>query len=121
MDIAAIAGMAFDAVGGSIDGVIQPATLTRTAQGAYDPVTGTYATTTQTWSGRGLFGDAQAMADKFPAYVIGPTDRMLYLEGLGTAPKESDTVMVGGQALIIMAVADIVGAGQFFSTVARNA
>ncbi len=50
-----------------------------------------------------------------------PADRMLYLEGLGTAPKESDTVMVGGQALIIMAVADIVGAGQFFSTVARNA
>ncbi len=121
MDIAAIAGMAFDAVGSAIDGVIQQATLKRTVRGDYDPVTGGYPETSQTWPCRALFGDAQAIVDKFPAYVIGPADRMLYLEGLGTAPKESDTVMVGGQALIIMAVADIVGAGQFFSTVARNA
>lgn len=120
MDIAAIAGMAFDAVGSAIDGVIQSATISRTVQGAYDPATGQYETMVTSWTGRAVFGDAQAIVDKFPAYVIGPADRMLYLEGIGTVPKEGDAVMVGTQPLIVMAVADIVGAGRFFSTVARN-
>ncbi len=31
----------------------------------------------RTWPCRALFGDAQAIVDKFPAYVIGPADRML--------------------------------------------
>lgn len=121
ISVAQIAAMAFNAVGGAMEGVIQSATLTRTTQGAYDPLTGEYTTTTQTFTGRAVFSDEKAMADAFPAYQIGPTDRMLSLEGFTTTPREGETLTVGGQTLQIIRVADVVGAGQFFSIIARNA
>lgn len=122
ISVAQIAAMAFDAVGGAIEGVIQSATLTRITQGTvYDPVTGTYPEMTETFTGRAVFSDEKAMADAFPTYVIGPADRMLNLEGFNTVPKETDTLTVGDQTLQIVRVGDVVGVGQFFNVIARNA
>lgn len=119
--VAEIAKEAFDGVAAEMPDVIQDASLTRTTQGVYDPSTGTYATTTQTWNCRALFADEKAMADAFPAYVIGPADRMAYVEGLATTPKEADAMTIGGQAVTVMRVGDIVGVGTFFSLIVRNA
>lgn len=119
--VAEIAKEAFDAVSEEMPDVIQAATLTRTTQGTvYDPETGTYPETTETFTCRALFGDEKAMADTFPAYVIGPNDRLVYVEGLATMPKETDAMTIGGQAVTVTRVGDIVGVGTFFSLVVRN-
>lgn len=119
--VAEIAKEAFDAVAEEMPDVIQSASLTRETQGAYDPVTGTYTTTTQTYSCRALFADEKAMADAFPAYEIGPADRMVYVEGLATTPKEADEMTIGSQKVTVTRVGDIVGTGTFFSLIVRNA
>lgn len=118
--VAEIAKEAFDAVSEEMPDVIQAASLTRTVQGAYNPATGQYTTTTQTWDCRALFGDEKAMADTFPAYVVGPNDRLAYVEGLAVAPKEADAMTIGGQVVSVTRVADIVGVGTFFSLIVRN-
>src|SRR5690606_38104627 len=115
-----IAKEAFDAVAEEMPDVIQAASLTRTTQGAYDPVSGTYPETTETFTGRALFADEKALADAFPAYVIGPSDRMVYVEGLTATPKETDAMTIGGQSVTAMRVGDIVGVGSFFSLIVRN-
>lgn len=119
--VAEIAKEAFDAVSEEMPDVIQSGTLTRTTQGAYDPETGDYTTTTQTWLCRALFADEKAMADAFPAYVIGAGDRVVYVEGLTTTPRETDALTIGGQSTTVMRVGDIVGVGTFFSLIVRNA
>jgi hypothetical protein len=122
--VAEIAKEAFDAVAQEMPDVIQAATLTRTTQGAYDPVTGSHTTTTQAWACRALFADERALkglADAFPSYVVGPSDRLTYIEGLATHPIEGDAITIGGKNYLAQIIADIVGVGTFFSVIVRNA
>lgn len=114
--VAAIADAAFDAVAAKITGVINSCTLTRTTQGAYNPTTGTYATTTSTDAGRALFDTSTKIDDALPGYVAGPTERLVWIEGLDTlSPKENDTIAIGGVNYTVKATGDIVGAGSFFA------
>lgn len=119
MNVADIAKEAFDGVAAELDGVIQAASLIRTIRGAYDPTSGTFTETAQQWSGRALIADERALADIFPAYVIGPSDRLVYLEGFTESPKETDKVTIGSKAYQVTKTADIVGAGSFFTVVLR--
>lgn len=118
--VSEIAREAFDAVAEEMPEVIQSATLTRTGKGGdYDPETGTFPGATETFAGRALFGGQAALADRFPAYVIGSSDRLVYLEGFTTVPREGDAVTIGGKTFAILKVSDIVGVGSFFEAVVR--
>lgn len=119
--VAEIAREAYDAVAAEMPEVIQHAELRRTMRGAYDPRTGTYTEITKAYPCRALFSDERAMADTFPAFVAGPTDRMVYVEGIQTAPIESDRMTIGGRAVVVRQVGDIVGVGSFFALVVRDA
>ena len=116
-----IARKSFDSAAAKFSDVIKDGAIIRTVRsGEYDPATGAYPETTQEWPCRVLFADEKAMADTFPAYVIGPSDRMIYVEGLATAPKETDNMIIGAQPVIVTRVGDIVGVGRFFSLIVRN-
>ena len=139
--VAEIAKEAFDAVADEMPDVVQVASLTRTVPmtwvlesgywrddgywmtrtDAYDPVTGEYETVDATFSCRALFADEKAIADTFPSYVVGPSDRMVYAEGLAVVPEENDRMAIGGQPVVVTRVGDIVGVGTFFSLIVRNA
>lgn len=116
--IAEIANAAYTAVGTAIPGVIKSATLTRTIQGEYDAEAGAYATTTQTATGRAVFDVSKPISDLFPDYVVGPTDKLVYLEGLSLAPKEGDALSAGGD-FKVRAVADIALAGGLYAAVVQ--
>lgn len=118
---ASIAAKVFDKISAKFSGPIQTAILTRTTRGDYDPVSGTYPETAESWTGRAVFADEKAMTDSFPAYVIGSTDRMVYLEGMAVTPKEADCMVIGTQSVVVTRVADIVGVGEFFALIVRNA
>lgn len=121
--VAAIAAEAFTAVAAELTDVIKTFTLTRTTQGAYNTSTGAYAVTTATDTGRAVFDFAatqSTFSDLFPAYVVGPSDKMLYLEGLTTlVPKENDTLAVAGLTLTIMAAVNLMESGGMYAVVAR--
>lgn len=119
--VAEIAKEAFDDVAAEMPEVIQTAELRRTTRGAYDPRTGTYAEIAQAYPCRVLFSDERAMADTFPAFVSGPTDRMVYVEGIQTVPVENDRMTIGSRGVVVRQVGDIVGVGSFFALVVRNA
>lgn len=118
--VAEIAREAYDAVAAELPEVIQAAQLQRTTRGAYDPQSGGYAETVQTFPCRALFSDEKAMADAFPAFVAGPSDRMVYVEELATLPLENDRMTIGGRPVIVVQTSDIVGVGSFFALVVRN-
>ena len=113
--VALIAAKAFTGVAAKITGVIKVCTLTRTTQGAYNTTTGQYATTTATATGRAIFDTSTKIIDALPGYLAGPTEKLVYFEGLSFAPAENDTVTIGGVTHTVKAVGDIVGAGTFFA------
>lgn len=117
--VAAIAAEAFDAVEDEFSDVIQACTLTRTAQGAYDPATGEYDTTATQATGRALVATETPITDVFPDYVAGPGDVLIYLEGLSIDPAENDSLLVGSTTRTVTKAGDIVGVGTFFAVVAR--
>jgi len=123
--VAAIAAEAFTAVAAEISGVIQSCTLTRVVDGAYNATTGAYGTTTTNYTGRAVIATGSSVEsvsstikDHFPAYVAGPADVVIFLEGLSAAPKENDTLTIGAVIRTIKAVGDIVGVGTFFVVIA---
>lgn len=119
MRVADIAREAFEGVSDEIEGIIQPAVLQRAARGAHDPATGTRPQTIEQWPGRALKADEKALADIFPAYVIGPADSLVYLEGCAMIPVETDSLMINGAPNEVVRVGDIVGAGEFFVLIVR--
>lgn len=123
--VAAIAAEAFTAVAAELPDVIKACTLTHVAKGSYNPTTDAYGQTTTTATGRSLNATGSSVEsvsstikDHFPAYVAGPADVVLFLEGLSMAPKENDTVTIGAVVRTIKAVGDIVGAGSFYVVIA---
>ena len=118
--VAEIAAEAFTAVAADVTDVILTATVTKTAQGAYNATTGAYAETETDYTGRGVVATERALTDYFPDYVAGPADTLVYLEGLSAAPAEGDKLALTGHSdRIIRRVGDVVGAGTFFAVVAR--
>lgn len=116
--VASIAKEAFDAVAAEFtDTTIKACSLTRvTDPGTYNPGTGEYEGRVETTAtGRALFDTSTPVEDVFPAYVAGPSDRLVWLEGLSLIPAENETIAIGGQNHTVKAVGDVVGAGTFFS------
>lgn len=120
ISVADIAKQAFDKVASKISGVIQAATITRTVNGTYNPTTGTYTQSTSTDTGRGVFASEDVAKDIFPDYIIGPSDEMIYLEGLKSlAPKETDNLAIGGRTLTIKRVRNLVNSGGLYAVMAQ--
>jgi len=115
--VAQIAKRAFDRVAARIPDAIHAATLTREVQGAYDAVAGAYSTTTATQSGRIVVDTVKPIADIFPAYVVGPSDELILLEGF-TSAVENDELQFAGRTKTVKKVQDIVAAGSLFYVVA---
>lgn len=113
--VAAIAALAFTKVHAKITDVIRSSTLTKTVNGAYNLDTGAYAVTQTTHTCRSVEATANAVQDIFPDYVFGPSDRILFVEGLAVVPSEGDDL--DGRA--VLAVGDIAGAGSFFAMIVR--
>ena len=116
--VADIASDAFGAVSAAITDAIHAATLTRTTQGAYDPATGAYAATTAEQTGRAVVDTVTPIDDAFPAYVVGPADELILLEGF-TSCVENDALEFAGRTRTVRRVQDIVAAGTLFFVVAR--
>lgn len=114
--VAEIASEAFTAVAAELTGVVKSATLTRTVQGEYDPETGTFETTTSTDTGRAIFDTSTKIEDALPGYVAGPTEQLVWIEGLDTLePKENDAIAIVGVDYTVKHVGDIVGAGSLYA------
>ena len=116
--IAQIAAEALDGVSLDITDAVPAATLTRTTNGAYDADNDVYSTTAETWTGRAVFCDMTAAGDIFPAYVVGPSDELLFLEGF-TSVLKNDVLTIGARDFTVMEVQDIGGAGSIFYAVAQ--
>lgn len=112
--VAAIAARAFDKIGAALSDVVKPATLTHTEQGAYNPGTGEYDVIITTADGRAVFDTTTAVEDMFPAYVVGPSDLLVWLEGHDFSPLENDGVEIDGQGYTVKAVGDVAGAGAVY-------
>lgn len=108
---AEIAKMAFDAVADAITDVVYPVSVSYEILGAYDPITGQYPKTAVTVSGaRGMLDMGKPVKDIFPDYIIGPTDKLLYIEGLTAVPKEGWALTFNSVAYTIKQVLDILDA-----------
>lgn len=118
LSVADIAKLAFDGVAGAITDVIGSATLTFETQGAYNASTRTYATTTTVLTGRAYIGTAAAIASSFPAFVAGPDDTLMGLEGFSQVPDIGVQVTFNSVTREIKAVGDIAGAGGFTEVIA---
>lgn len=116
--VAAIADAAFDAVAAEITDAIKTVTLTRTANGTYNPATGTYATTTTTQTGRAVLVTETPVKDIFPAHIVGPKDQLWLIEGL-TALAENDALTIGSGSFTATRVQDVAGAGSLFYAVVQ--
>lgn len=113
--IAAIAKSAFDAVALAVTGAIHSASLSYLTQGAYDAVSGSYAVTrTFITGGRGVMDTAKPVKDLFPSYTVGPSDKLILLEGFTDVPAEGWTLTLKDQDYVVKAVQDIVLANSLF-------
>jgi len=107
-------GLISDAVTESLD----YGTITSAISG-YNTETGSWDTVETVFTGgRAMIGTRAAIASAFPAYVTGPDDTLIYLEGFTSVPDVGWTVTVDSIARTIKAVGDIAGAGTFFEVVA---
>lgn len=88
-------------VGAALKSVMLPAVLTRTTQGAYDPITDTYPTTTTEYACRGLVEAYSTYTEK--ARSLQPSDRKVLILGatLDTTPALNDVVTIRGEAFTV--------------------
>lgn len=123
LDVKTIAKKALDGVAAKLSGVVHNITITHTTGNPeYNPTTGTITEPTPiTLTGRAVdeSGSSQVIIkNAFPSYVIVGGERVFFLEGLTSVPQQEDilssTTLRGGK---IMAVQDIVGAGQAFRVI----
>lgn len=122
--VSAIALAAFTKVNAKITGVIKSCTLTRAATDArYDPENGTRFGGTNAINDTGgqCFQDTTTpLTDAFPDYVAGPGDALFYIRGLSQAPKEGDTLTIGGTDYSVRYVGDVAGGGGLYSVIAAG-
>jgi hypothetical protein len=117
--VADIADAAFDAVADDITDAVHAATVTTTAQGAYNAATGAYSETDSEETGRAVFANERPVRDIFPDYQVGPGDQLLLVEGV-TSLAEGNAVTINSVEYVVRAVQDIAGAGALFYAVARE-
>jgi|SRR5690625_2846215 len=116
--VADIAKLAYDGVAEKVAGVIHEGTLKRVMPGEYDPNTGKIEDETVTDLCRVIFDNERPVEDLFPAYVPGPTDQLVYIEGLTEMqPQEGDTLEAVGKSFAVTKVSDILHAGEFYSAI----
>ena len=119
LSVAQIAALAVGGVQGTIPDAVHSATLTRATQGAYSTATASYAIGTPiVQTGRAVVATGTPIADVFPAYVVGPSDQLVFLEGF-TSCMENDLLAYAGRTLIVRQTQDIAAAGSVFYAVAR--
>lgn len=119
--VAEIALEVFTAIAEELPEVVKDCTLTKSTKGAYNASAGTYSETPSTYTGKAIIttggtveGINSTLRDSFPAYVAGPTDINMMLQGLSTAPEKNDTLTIGSDIWTVKLVGDIVGVGEFF-------
>lgn len=116
--VADIAKEAYDGIAAEFgDNVVKAAVVTKNAPGAYTASTGVRGVTATSEAGRAIFATAKALAIKFPAYVAGPGDLMVGLEGFLIAPEVNDTVTIESVDRTIVQIGDIAQAGDLFDAV----
>lgn len=117
--VAEIAALALNAVDAAIPDATHSASLSFETQGAYNAVTGAYATTITTYTGgRAVVDTVKPVADIFPDYVVGPSDSLIFLEGFVNVPQENWTLTFNGNDWAIKRVQDILDAGTIFFVMA---
>ncbi len=81
--------VAFD---GALADAVKSFVLTRTVVGEYDPVTGEQTSTTETFSGRGVFGRFKAeQVDN--QHILATDEKLTVLQSeLSTAPADGDDI-----------------------------
>lgn len=94
-----------------------PITLTRAAQGAYDPETGSYGVTISTVDGFAVVASDAAIDDVFTDYIVGPGDELLMI--YAEAVAENDALLFEGRNMIVRKVKDLTGAAFLWHVVAR--
>lgn len=119
LSVADIGQLALDGVARGISGVIHTCTVTRQVRGAYNVTTGEYVQSSSSQAGRALEDASKPVRDVFPDYEVGPSDKMVLLEGLNTVPEETHKLFYNGRNLTIMAVADVAGGGGLYYVMAR--
>lgn len=123
VDVASIAKEALDAVAAELTGVVHTVTLTHTDDNpVYDAATGIVTPGTPvTATGRAIDeagSSIQILKTQFPWYVVTGVERVFFLEGLNRKPVQGDTLTgptVGTRKIV--AVQDILGAGQAYRAV----
>lgn len=117
--IAQIAAKALTAVSKAIPDAVHTATLARVTQGMlYNATTGVYPKIILTQTARVVFSNVSAGYGMFPAYTFGPSDEVLFIEGV-TSVHDGDTITIGDKVRTVVANQDIGGAGTAFMAVAR--
>jgi hypothetical protein len=123
--VAEIALEVFTALAAELPDVVKACTLTKVTQGAYDATAGSYGEATATYTGQAIIttggtieGLNSTIKDVYPAYVAGPTDINMILQGLSAAPEKNDKVTIGSNTWTITLVGDVVGVGELFIIVA---
>lgn len=119
--VAEIALEVFTALAEELPDVVKACTLTKVTKGTYDATTGAYSETPATYTGQAIIttggtveGINSTLRDAFPAYVAGPTDINMILQGLSAAPEKNDTLTIGSDDWTIKLVGDVVGVGELF-------
>lgn len=102
---------AFNNVQTEIPEVIKAVTLVRRIEsGSYLPEAGQPIVSQQSWPCRYFEATDKPTRDLIAPYVIGPSERIVMIQGLPVAPRVGD--LLGGRA--IRAVGDLYGAGEVF-------
>jgi len=117
--LASINKTAFDAIAGAISGVIQTVVFSYETQSVYDPSTSTWGVTTTTITGRGVLDTRKPIADLFPDYVAGPSEKLIWIEGITTPPQEGWMVNFNGADYTVTRVLDVLDAHEAFYVVVK--
>ncbi len=96
-----LAGSLAKQAGAALKGLMLPAVLTRTSQGAYDPITDTYPTTTTDYPCRGMVEAYSTYTEA--ARQLQPQDRkvLILAATLATTPALNDRVTIRGETFTV--------------------
>lgn len=119
--VAAFARLGFDAVAAALPDVVRPCSLRRAVGTAYDPETGQFVSTYISTDGRAVFDTARPVESTLPGLTPGPTDKLVWLEGLEWAPQAGDVLSLTDLSpepvFTVVQAADVAEAGGYFAAV----
>lgn len=114
--LAEIVSTALTAVNTGITDVVLACRLYSTTNGAWNGTTGRYDTSVSAVGTQGtcVFDTSTPVEDVFPEGVPGPSDYLVFAEGLGIVPKEGMFLRIGAIDYEVKAVTDVMKAGTVF-------